>query len=396
MNHPGLAAGPIYLDYNATTPVDPRVVEAMRPWLMTEFGNPSSGHHYGDAPKAALQKAAEQVASLLGARPGEMLFTGSGSEADNLAITGTVLSGDPGTAHVITQQTEHPAVLETCSALQRLFGTRITRLPVDANGLVDPADLTVALTDQTVLVSIMHANNETGTIQPIAELARITHRHGAVFHTDAAQTVGKIPVDVDELGIDLLTVAGHKLYAPKGIGALYVRTGTRLEPAIHGGGQQHGLRAGTENVAFTVAMGAAAELAAGSLAAGEPERQRHLTDQLLDLINSALPDRVLLNGHPTRRLPNTVNVSVLGTSGHELLAAAPGIAASTGSACHSADTTGSPVIAAMTQQLASAAGGLDRVRGSIRLSTGRWTTDHDVQQAAAALAAATLWKVTSL
>jgi cysteine desulfurase len=322
----------IYLDYNATTPTDPRVVEAMLPYLNTHFGNPSSGHAYATAPAEALATARHQVASLIGAHPDEIVFTGSGSEADNLAIRGTALAR--GGVHVVTQRTEHPAVLAACDALRRLHGVRVTALPVDGRGQVDPAALTAVLTDRTALVSIMLANNETGTLQPIAELARIAHEHGALVHTDAAQAVGKIPVDVDDLGVDLLTVVGHKMYAPKGVAALYVRTGVRLEPLIYGGGQERGVRAGTENVALAVALGAAADLAAADLTAGEPERLRDLRDELHRRLADQLPGPVELNGHPTQRLPNTANRSLTGYDGNTLLAAVASVAASTGSACH--------------------------------------------------------------
>jgi cysteine desulfurase len=379
--HPALANGPIYLDYNATTPTDPRVVEAMLPYLTRHFGNPSSTHQYGAAPADALTQARERVARLIGARPEQMLFTGSGSEANNLAICGVVLARTrtgARPAHVVTQTTEHPAVLATCQALHRLHGVQVTYLPVDAEGLVDPDTLAEAITDRTVLVSIMLANNETGTIQPITELARITHEHGALFHTDAAQAVGKIPVDVAALGVDLLTVVGHKMYAPKGIAALYARVGTRLEPLIHGGGQERGLRAGTEDVSYAVALGAAAELAAADLAAGEPERQRRLRDDLHHLLAERLPGRVLLNGHPTQRLPNTANLALTPNRGDDILAAAPGIAASTGSACHAGTTEPSPVLTAMALG--------EPARSAVRLSLGRWTTPDDIAQAAAQLA----------
>lgn len=274
--HPGLANGPIYLDYNATTPTDPRAVEAMLPYLTRHFGNPSSTHQYGTAPADALTQAREQIARLIGARPEEMLFTGSGSEANNLAIRGAALAQTrtgARPAHIVTQTTEHPAVLATCQALHRLHSVQVTYLPVDAEGRVDPQKLAAAIKAHTVLVSIMLANNETGTLQPITELARITHKHGVLFHTDAAQAVGKIPVDVAALGVDLLTMVGHKMYAPKGIAALYVRAGTRLEPLTRGGGQERGLRAGTENVAYAVALGAAAELAARRPDAGADARR---------------------------------------------------------------------------------------------------------------------------
>jgi cysteine desulfurase len=384
--HPGLVDGPVYLDYNATTPTDPRVVDAMLPYLSSHLGNPSSGHGYAATPAEALAAARHRVARLIGAGPEEVVFTGSGSEADNLAIRGAVLAhpaGRPGSgrARVVTQQTEHPAVLATCEALHRLHGVEVTYLPVDTYGQVDPAALAAALTDRTTLVSIMLANNETGTLQPIRELARIAHDHGALFHTDAAQAVGKIPVDADDLGVDLLTVVGHKMYAPKGIGALYVRAGTRLEPLIYGGGQERGLRAGTENVALAVALGAAADLAAADLAASEPERLHGLRDELHRRLADQLPGGVELNGHPTERLPNTVNLSLTRHDGNTLLAASSGIAASTGSACHTGTTQPSPVLTAMALPDT-------RTRSAVRLSLGRWTTMDDITHAAGRLAAA--------
>ncbi|WP_406263748.1 cysteine desulfurase [Streptomyces sp. NBC_00191] len=376
--HPGLAGGPVYLDYNSTTPVDPRVVKAMRPYLADRFGNPSSDHAYAAEPKAALHRARTQVAELIGAETGEIVFTGPGSEGNNLALRGAVLAAKVDRPHVITQVTEHPAVLETCRALERLHGIEVTYLPVDSDGLVDPAALASGLTPSTVVVSIMAANNETGALQPISDLARITRAHGALFHCDAAQAIGKIPLDVRHLGVDLLTVVGHKMYAPKGVSALYVRHGVTLEPLLYGGGQEHGLRAGTENVALAVALGTAAHLAAADLESGGPERVAGLRDRLHASLVEALPGRVHLNGPEEPRLPNTLNISIDGVRGHELLAAVPEIAASTGSACHSGTHTPSPVLHAM---------GLDDARslGALRLSIGRWTTAHDIDRAAEAL-----------
>jgi cysteine desulfurase len=383
VRHPGLVPNSVYLDYNATTPVDPRVVEAMLPYLTLHFGNPSSAHAYAAAPQHALGVARRQVAELIGARPEEIVFTGSGSEADALAIRGAALATPEihGTAHVITQATEHPAVLAACQALQREHGVEVTVLPVDRDGLVDPASLEAALTRRTVLVSVMLANNETGTIQPIADLAALSRRHGALFHTDAAQAVGKIPVDVESLGVDLLTVVGHKMYAPKGIAALYVRSGVPLAPLVDGGGQERGLRAGTESVAGAVALGAAAELAARELALDVPNRVERLRDRLHDTLAARLPGRVGLNGHPVRRLPNTLNLSIAGSRGHDLLAECTSVAASTGSACHAGTHEPSPVLRAM--QVSD-----DSALGAIRLSLGRWTTDADVEHVAAELAAA--------
>lgn len=371
---------PIYLDYLATSPVDPRVVDACVPFLATHFGNPSSGHAFGARAAEAVTAARTSVADLIGCTPQEIVFTGGGSEADTLAIRGAALMRRPHGGHIITQVTEHPAVLATCDALARLHGYRVTHLPVDECGLISPADLDAAITDDTTLVSIMHANNETGTIQPIGKLAEIAHAHGALFHTDAAQTAGKIPVSVVELGVDLLTVAGHKLYAPKGVGALYLADGLPLEPAIYGGGQERGLRGGTENVALIVAIGQAADLARAGLDAETP-RLRKLRDLLHDRLAAHLPGRVHLNGHPEQRLPNTLNISVDRTTGPALLAAVPEIAASTGSACHEGVDRPSPVLTAMGMSA-------ERAMSAVRLSVGRWTTVADVETAVNAIVGA--------
>ncbi|MEU1734195.1 cysteine desulfurase family protein [Streptosporangium sp. NPDC020145] len=373
----------VYLDYNATTPVDPQVIEAMLPYLTVHFGNPSSGHPYAERPRRALADARTQVAALIGAHAPQVVFTASGSEANLLAIRGAVLAAGRPRPHVITQATEHPAVLETCHMLRRLHGARVTVLPVDGDGLVRPAALAAVLDEDTVLVSVMAANNETGALQPVAELAALAHARGALLHCDAAQAAGKIPLDVTELGTDLLTVAGHKMYAPKGVGALYVREGVALEPVVYGGGQERGLRAGTENVALAVALGAAAALAARDLATGVPARLAQLRDNLHRLLEAALPDRVHLNGPARERLPNTLNISIDGVGGHDLLAAAPMVAASTGSACHSGTHTPSSVLSAMGLHAA-------RALSALRLSLGRWSTGDDVETAAAALADATL------
>ena len=383
-HHPGLGDGPIYLDYNATTPVDPRVAEAALPYLTTYFGNPSSGHAYAEQPSRALAKARQQLAGLIGAQPADIVFTAGGSEADSLAIRGAALAYDRSApAQVITQVSEHPAVLEACRALQRLHGVQVTYLPVDRDGLIDPAALAEALTPNTALVSIMAANNETGVLQPITELAGIAQARGVLFHTDAAQAAGKIPIDATAWGVDLLTIAGHKMYAPKGIGALYVRSGVRLEPLVYGGGQERGLRAGTESVALAVALGAAADLARTELDAGGGDRIRILRDLLHHRLEVLLPGRVQLNGHRDRRLPNTLNVSITGVAGDDLLAATPGIAAATGSACHTGTSEPSPVLLAMGHDPG-------RARSALRLTLGRWTTRDNIEQAARQIAAGAL------
>jgi cysteine desulfurase len=380
--HPGLTGGPIYLDYNATTPVDPAVVDAALPYLRAHFGNPSSTHAYAQRPRQALATTRQQLAELLGCAPDEVIFTGSGSEADTLAIHGVALARRNHGDHIITQATEHPAVLQACRALAERHGFRVTVLPVDPHGQVDPAALEAAITPQTVLVTIQHANSETGTIQPIHALAEIAHARGVLVHTDAAQSVGKLPVDVNEFGVDLLTVVGHKLYAPKGVGALYIRQGVAVAPVLFGGGQERGLRAGTENVALIVALGAAASIAAERLD-GEPQRLRGLRDRLQQQLTERLGGGVGRNGHPGQRLPNTLNVSVDGVIGQQVLAATPQVAASTGSACHAADPEPSSVLLAMgvTRQ---------RALGALRLTLGRWSTRAEVDTAASLLAAAAL------
>jgi cysteine desulfurase len=388
----GWPGEPVYLDYNATTPVDARVAEAARPYWDQWFGNPSSDHAYGEQPRRAVARAREQVAALLGAAAGEIVFTGSGSEADQLAIRGALLAGlrarPGGTPRVITQVTEHPAVLDCCEALHRWHGADVTLLPVNGSGLVSPEAVADALASPAqagdpAVVTVMLANNETGAMQPITEIAAAAHEHGALLHVDAAQAGGKTGIDVAALGADLLTVVGHKMYGPKGIAALYVRAGTALEPIIYGGGQERGLRSGTENVALIAALGAAAEVAAADLAGGAQARLASLRDRLHARLAAALPGRVELNGPPIRRLPTTLNVSITGLLGHELLAATPGVAASTGSACHSGQHRPSPVLTAMGL-------GEDRALAAIRLSVGRWTTEADTDSAATQLAAAAI------
>ena len=369
---------PIYLDYNATTPIAPEVFAAMRPYLEEQFGNPSSSHAYGTTAYDAIVQARAELASLLECQPQQIVFTGAGSEANNLAIKGVAFAQRERGDHLITSAVEHPAVLNTCQYLVRRFGFRLTILPVDGTGQVDPADVERAIGPGTVLITIMHANNEVGTIQPIADIAEIARRRGVTFHTDAAQSVGKIASRVDELGVDLLTVVGHKMYAPKGIGALYVRPGTLLDSLVHGAGHEGGLRAGTENVPYIVALGKAATLAAERLAAGGPTRTEALRDRLHHALQATVPG-LALNGHPVRRLPNTLNVSFPGLDGEELLARTPLVAASTGSACHASRTEPSGVLMAMGIER-------DRALGAVRLSVGHPTTDADVDAAAAALA----------
>jgi cysteine desulfurase len=367
----------VYLDHNATTPVAAEVLAAIRPHLERHFGNPSSAHAYGAAAGEAVSAARAQVASLIGCEPEAIVFTGSGSEADNLAIKGVALARLGAGDHLITSAVEHPAVLAACRYLERRFGYRLTVVGVDGHGVVDPDDVRRAIDPGTVLISVMHANNEVGTLQPVAEIARVAREHGVPLHTDASQAADKLPIDVDALGVDLLTITGHKMYAPKGVGALYVRPGTHLDPIIHGGGHERGLRAGTENVPYVAGLGAAAALAARRLATGAQLEVRRLRDRL----HAQLGPLATLNGHPDDRLPNTLNVSFGGCDGEALLARTPGLAAATGSACHSGRTEPSSVLTAM---------GLDAARalGAVRLSLGYDTTEAEIDAAAAALAAA--------
>lgn len=360
---------PIYLDYNASTPVAPPVAEAMRAALESGFGNPSSGHWAARQAKALLEESRTRVAALLGCRAEEIVFTAGGSESNNLALKGRFFAHRARSAHVITTAIEHPSVLEPCRFLEQL-GARVTRLPVDGSGRIDPDDLRRAMTAETVLVSVMHANNETGTVQPVAEAAAVAREHGVPFHTDAAQAVGKIPTRVGELGADLLTLAGHKLYAPKGVGALYLRDGLALESLVHGAGHERGRRAGTESALLAAGLGAACELARDL---GWTARVRALRDRLWEGLRGALGERVVLNGHPTERLPNTLNVSFAGRIGAEILAAVPELAASTGSACHSGRIEFSPVLRAMGVPEAVGA-------GAVRFSLGRDTTAEEIDE----------------
>jgi cysteine desulfurase len=367
---------PIYLDYNATTPIDPAVVKAMLPYLGDHYGNPSCTHLYGREAHTAVERAREQVAELLGARPDEIVFTGGGSEASNHAIKGTILRSETDWGrhgHVIISAVEHPATMLPCQFLKGL-GCEVTVLPVDRFGMVDPDAVRKAITSLTRLISIMHSNNEVGTYNPIREIAAVARERNVLVHTDTAQSLGKMAVDVNELGVDLLTVAGHKLYAPKGVGALYVRRGVSLTNLIHGAGHESGRRAGTENVPYLVGLGKAAELAAHSLPAAT-DRLRNLRDRLHGHLSGALGERGVLNGHPTLRLPNTLNLNFVGHIGEDLLTEVPGVAASTGSACHAGLVSVSPVLRAMgvPEKLA---------RGAVRLSVGRFTTEDEVDRAA--------------
>lgn len=370
---------PVYLDHNATTPVAPEVVEAMLPFLREQYGNPSSAHVLGAAAAEAVDKARGQVAALLGCAPDEVVFTSCATESDNLAIKGVALANRRKGRHLVTTAVEHPAVRESCRFLQRELDFAVTVVPVERDGRVTPEALERALRPDTVLVSIIHAQNETGVLQPLRELSRLTRARGIPLHVDAAQSVGKIPVRVEELGCDLLTLAGHKMYGPKGVGALYVRRGLLLQPQLHGAPYEGGRRAGTLNVPYIVGLGVACEMASYAQATGEPERLRTLRDRLHRALAAQLDAR--LNGHPTERLPNTVNVCIPGVEGNALLARVPEVAASTGSACHAGVNQPSEILTAMGVEPALAV-------GALRLSLGRSTTAEDIDFAVERLVAA--------
>ncbi len=358
----------IYLDFNASTPVAPEVIAAMQGVLEEPYGNPSSDHWAGKPAREAVDNARIQVAGLLGCNRDEIVFTSGGSEANNHALKGVFFASNRPDAHIITNQVEHPAVINPCRFLERL-GATVTYLPVDGFGRVDPDDVRRALRPGTILISVMHANNEVGTIQPIEEIAQIAREAGVLLHSDAAQSLGKIAFSVSRLGVDLLSIAGHKLYAPKGVGALYVREGVSIEPLIHGASHESGRRAGTENVLLDVALGAACELAAAWRGV---EKVRGLRDLFWDLLQNKFGDRVVLNGHPIERLPNTLNVSFVSQIGADILGRLPGLAASTGSACHAGSVELSPVLRAMGVPP-------EIGMGAIRFSLGRTTIRQEVE-----------------
>lgn len=359
----------VYADHGATTPVDPAVAQAMLPYFSEAFGNPGSIHAWGQQAREAVDRAREIVARALGARPAEIVFTGGATEADNFAVVGAALAGEPRGRHIVTTQVEHHAVLEPCRFLETR-GFEVTYLPVDRTGRVDPADIRRALRDDTILVSVMHANNEIGTLQPVGEIAEAARARGIVVHTDAAQTVGILSTDVDRLGVDLLSVSAHKRYGPKGVGALYVRKGTPLARVQHGGAQERGRRGGTENVPGIVGFGEAMRIAAGMMAE-EAGRLAALRDRLA--AGLARIEGAHLNGHPVERLPGTVSVSFEGADSEALLMALDlaGVAASSGSACTSGSLEPSHVLRAIGLPAAVA-------KGTLRLSLGRTTTDADV------------------
>lgn len=370
---------PIYLDYNGTTPHDPEVLEAIRPFFEIEFGNPSSIHWYGIKPKQAVEAARLQVAGLLGCLPEEVIFTSGGTESNNHAIKGIARAMRQKGRHIVTSAFEHPAVLEVCRYLEA-EGFETTQVEVDAQGMVNPEKVRRALRSDTILVTVMHANNEVGTVQPIAAIAELASERDIVVHTDAAQSLGKIPVKVKDLSVDMLSMAGHKLYAPKGIGALYVRKGLAPEKFCHGAGQEYGWRAGTENVAWIVALGKACEIASSNLDVNMIH-MRKMRDRLHEGIMAGVTG-VRLNGHPNLRLPNTLNLSFMGLEANRLLEEIGlDVAASPGAACHSGDVAVSHVLEAMRVPV-------EWAKGTLRFSTGRMTTPEEIDQAIAVVVAA--------
>ncbi len=367
----------IYLDYNATTPIAPSVVEAMQPFFAQHFGNPSSTHSLGRATQQAIEDARAEVAELLGAWPDEIVFTSGGSESNNLALKGTLLGdADVQRHHLIISSIEHPAIAKPADYLRKL-GCQLSVCPCDARGVVSASDVAALIQTNTVLVSIMHANNEVGTVQPIREISDLCRQHGIRLHTDAAQSTGKITTHVNELGVDLLTVAGHKLYAPKGVGVLYIRRGITLEPLIHGAGHEQGMRAGTENVPYMVGIGAASRLARRSLAETS-KRLAELRDQLRTTLRESVGPRLTINGDGAGLLPNTLSVNFPDVHGHELLARIPELCASTGAACHSGDSALSATLVAMGLDA-------DQTRGTVRLSVGWQTSKDEIEKAASLL-----------
>jgi cysteine desulfurase len=364
----------IYLDYNATTPISREVADSMIPYLYEHFGNPSSGHTYGYTAKQAVETARSQVAALLGCPAQNVVFTSGGTESNNAAIKGIAWARHERGRRIITSAIEHPAVMEVSRWLEGQ-GFQIIILPVDRDGLVNPTDLERAISTDTLLVTVMHANNEVGTIQPIAELSAIAHRHGALFHTDAAQSLGKIPVDVEALGVDLLTVAGHKVYAPKGIGALYIREGIRLERLLHGAGHEAGRRPGTENVLEIVGLGKACEITQRYIT-GNMAHLRSMRDRLHEGLRQELGDEAIrLNGHVEHRLPNTLSLSFRDVTANALLSdISNDVAASAGAACHAEGVSISAVLTAMQVPQ-------EWAKGTVRFSVGRDTTPQEIDQA---------------
>ncbi|MGI9535973.1 MAG: cysteine desulfurase family protein [Desulfocapsaceae bacterium] len=365
-------ARPIYLDYNGTTPHAPEVIDAMLPFLETEFGNPSSSHSYGQVPQKAMVESRAQVARIFGCASSEILFTSGGTESNNHALKSIAGASYATGNHLITSVVEHPAILEVCRFMEE-HGFFITFLPVDADGLVNPSDVAAAIRPDTIMISIMHANNEVGTIQPIAEISALARQHGIMMHTDAAQSVGKIPTRVDDLDVDLLSLAGHKVYAPKGIGTLYIRDGIETEIFCHGAGQENGRRAGTENVLEIAGLGKACEIAADELEM-HAEKMQEMRDRLEEGLAAALSE-IRFNGHRQHRLPNTASVSFLGLEANRILdEIGSQVAASAGAACHADHVAISHVLKAM--QVPE-----EWAKGTLRFSTGRFTTKDEIDRA---------------
>ena len=361
---------PVYLDYNATTPVDPEVAKEMIPYIESFYGNPSSSYSIGRSNKEAVEKARAQVAGLINCQPDEIYFTSCATESNNLAIKGIAWANSDKGRHIITSEIEHPAVTEVCKYLSSQ-GFEITYLPVDQNGRVDPKEVENAIRKDTILITIMHANNEVGTIQPIREIGSIARQKNIAFHTDASQSVGKIETDVDKLDVDLLTIAGHKLYAPKGIGALYIRKGTQIENLMHGAGQEKGIRPGTENVIHTVGLGKACEVALRDFKQNQQNMQ-FSRDKLLGGLVSQLGNQVHINVNLENCLPNTLSVAFVNISAHTLASfISNDVLISTGSACHSGETTISSVLQAMNLDFRTAA-------ATVRISTGKKTTEEEI------------------
>jgi cysteine desulfurase NifS len=362
---------PIYLDYNATTPIDPRVAEAMQPYLTEHFGNPSCGHVYGTTTNKAVTKARKQIADMLHCTTDELVFTSGGTESNNYAIKGVAYAYRDKGNHIITSSVEHPAVTEVCLYLEK-HGYKVTYLPADEYGLITAQQVEEAITPNTILITIMHANNEVGTVMPIAEIAAAAHRHDIIVHSDCAQSIGKIPASVDDLNIDLLSIAGHKLYASKGIGALYIREGINPEKLMHGASHEQNRRGGTENVLEIVGLGEACELIGGNISEHQ-EHMHHLRDRLENGLKKQFPD-IKINGHPEKRLPNTCSVSFPGMEADRILSELKTVAASAGAACHSDGVSVSSVLKAMNVPL-------EYAMGTIRFSVGRFTTENEIDRA---------------
>ncbi len=362
----------IYLDYNASTPIDQEVANEMIPYIQNYFGNPSSSHEFGFKARLAVDKARNQIAKLINCSPQEIVFTSGGTESNNYAIKGIAYANEHKGKHIVTTEIEHPAVLEVCKFLESKKGFEITYLSVDEYGIIDMEALKKSITSSTILISVMHANNETGSIQPIEEIAELASEKGIVFHTDAAQSIGKVAVDVKNMGVDLLTVAGHKIYAPKGVGALYIRNGVEVEKFMHGADHENNYRAGTENVIGLVGLGKACEIIDNNFDS-IVSHQFNMREKLWNGLNAELSD-VKLNGHPQKRLPNTLNISFKGLEANRIIDKLSGVAISAGAACHSSGINISHVLKAMKVSMEFA-------KGSLRISTGKYVSEDQIDKA---------------